>query len=136
MSTVSPLAQRYFDQGLRLAFAFNHAEARRAFRTAQKHDPDCAMCFWGEALVLGPNINAPMDAEAVAPALAAVREAAQRRALPSAREQALIAALASATRTIPRPTAPHSMPPMPQPWARSPSGFPMTKTSRSSMRRR
>ena len=66
-----PTGQRYFDQGLRLAFGFNHAEARRAFRAAQQHDPDCAMCFWGEAFVLGPNINAPMDAEAVEPAMAA-----------------------------------------------------------------
>ena len=52
------------------------------------------MCAWGEALVLGPNINAPMEAEAVAPALAAVRKAQQNAASASAREQALIAALA------------------------------------------
>ena len=55
------MAQRYFDQGLRLTYAFNHAEALRAFREAQRLDPDCAMCYWGEAFVLGPNINAPMD---------------------------------------------------------------------------
>src|SRR5262249_39500040 len=66
VTTASPLAQRYFDQGLRLAYGFNHAEARRAFRSAQAHDPGCAMCFWGEALVLGPNINAPMEAAAIA----------------------------------------------------------------------
>ena len=71
ITTRSRTAQRYFNQGLRLAYGFNHAEAMRAFRTAQKHDPDCAMCAFGEALVLGPNINASMDAEAVAPALAA-----------------------------------------------------------------
>src|ERR1700687_1107675 len=106
ITTKNPLAQRYFDQGLRLAYGFNHAEARRAFRTAQKHDPDCAMCAWGEALVLGPNINAPMESEAVAPAIAAVRKAqekaqekaqvkAQENAVSaSAREQALIAAVA------------------------------------------
>src|SRR6185369_16437651 len=75
ITTKNELAQRYFDQGLRLAYGFNHAEARRAFLTAQKHDPDCAMCAWGEALVLGPNINAPMEADAVAPAMAAVRHA-------------------------------------------------------------
>jgi tetratricopeptide (TPR) repeat protein len=90
----NPLAQRYFDQGLRLTYGFNHAEARRAFRTAQKHDPDCAMCAWGEALVLGPNINAPMEADAVAPAIAAVRKARENSAPASAREQALIAAIA------------------------------------------
>ena len=75
ITTASAQAQSYFDQGLRLAFAFNHGEAQRAFRKAQKLDPDCAMCFWGEALVLGPNINLPMQADAVAPAFAAAEEA-------------------------------------------------------------
>ena len=70
ITTANERAQAYFDQGLRLAYAFNHDEARRAFRTAQKLDPDCAMCFWGEALVLGPNINLPMPEDAVAPAFA------------------------------------------------------------------
>jgi tetratricopeptide (TPR) repeat protein len=93
ISTSSALAQKYFDQGLRLAFAFNHAEARRAFRTAQKHDPDCAMCYWGEALVLGPNINAPMGASAMAPAITAVRAAQERANRATAREQALVEAL-------------------------------------------
>ena len=69
------LAQQYFDQGIRLAFAFNHAEARRAFRKAQRLDPACAMCYWGEGLVLGPNINAPMEPSAAAPAFAASRRA-------------------------------------------------------------
>jgi tetratricopeptide (TPR) repeat protein len=94
ITTASPMAQRYFDQGLRLAYGFNHAEAGRAFRTARKHDPDCAMCVWGEALVLGPNINAPMEETAVAPAAAAVKRAAELAKGTSAREQALIAALA------------------------------------------
>jgi tetratricopeptide (TPR) repeat protein len=94
IATTNPLAQQYFDQGLRLAFGFNHAEARRAFRTAQKHDPECAMCFWGEAFVLGPNINAPMQADAVAPAVAAARKAQDMARSASAREQALIAAMA------------------------------------------
>ena len=94
ITTKSPVAQRYFDQGLRLAYGFNHAEARRAFRTAQKHDPDCAMCAWGEALVLGPNINAPMDAAAVEPAMAAVRRAQENAGSASPREQALIKAIA------------------------------------------
>ena len=47
MSTSNARAQQYFDQGLRLAYAFNHWEARRAFRAAQKLDPQCAMCYWG-----------------------------------------------------------------------------------------
>ena len=50
-------AQRYFDQGLIIDFAFNHAESVRSFRAAQTLDPECAMCYWGEALALGPNIN-------------------------------------------------------------------------------
>jgi hypothetical protein len=61
VTTTVPLAQRYFDQGLRLYYAFNHAEAIRAFREAQRLDPQCAMCWWGEALSWGPNINLPMD---------------------------------------------------------------------------
>src|ERR1043166_5738394 len=95
VTTASAPAQDYFDQGLRLAYAFNHGEAQRAFRKAQKLDPDCAMCFWGEALVLGPNINLPMDDAAVAPAFAAIEKAQALAAKTSPREQALIAALAT-----------------------------------------
>ena len=62
ITTSVPLAQQFFNQGLRLAYAFNHGEALRAFRKGRTLDPNCAMCYWGEALVLGPNINAPMDA--------------------------------------------------------------------------
>lgn len=58
-------AQRYFDQGMVLAFGFNHAEAIRSFRAAQRLDPDCAMCFWGEALATGPNINVTANGKAV-----------------------------------------------------------------------
>ncbi len=57
ITTSDPYAQRYFDQGLVIDFAFNHAESARSFRAAQRLDPDCAMCYWGEALALGPNIN-------------------------------------------------------------------------------
>jgi tetratricopeptide (TPR) repeat protein len=94
VSTKHPLAQRYFDQGLKLAYAFNHAEAARAFRQAQILDPACALCHWGEALVLGPNINAPMDEAANATALAALAQAQTLAPKASARERALIAALA------------------------------------------
>ncbi len=94
ITTASPRAQRYFDQGLRLTYAFNHAEARRAFRMAQRLDHRCAMCFWGEALVLGPNINAPMEEHALDPALAAARQAEANAPGTSPKEQALIAALA------------------------------------------
>ena len=56
-------AQRWFDQGLRLVYAFNHAEARRAFREAARLDPSCAMCFWGLAIAEGSNYNSPTDGE-------------------------------------------------------------------------
>lgn len=59
--TASPQAQRYFDQGLRLYYAFNHDEAIRAFREAARLDPACAMAWWGVAIACGPNINMPMD---------------------------------------------------------------------------
>jgi tetratricopeptide (TPR) repeat protein len=95
ISTSSPEAQTYFDQGLRLAYAFNHGEAQRAFRKAQKLDPSCAMCFWGEALVLGPNINLPMQEDAVGPAFTAAQVALALSANARPREQALIAALAT-----------------------------------------
>ena len=59
ISTKNELCQKYFNQGLVLAFGFNHAEAARSFREAANQDPDCAMCYWGIAWVLGPNYNAP-----------------------------------------------------------------------------
>src|SRR6185295_13213630 len=95
ITTANDRAQAYFDQGLRLAYAFNHGEAQRAFRMAQKLDPDCAMCFWGEALVLGPNINLPMPEDAIAPAYAAAQKAKALAASASPRERALIEALAT-----------------------------------------
>src|SRR4029079_6092251 len=75
IGTRSQKAQAYFDQGLIMAFGFNHAEAQRAFREAQKLDPKCAMCFWADALILGPNINVPMMPEAHEPSLAALKKA-------------------------------------------------------------
>ena len=95
ITTTSGAAQNYFDQGLRLAYAFNHAEAQRAFRKAEKIDPHCAMCFWGEALVLGPNINLPMSELAVPPAFAALQKAQALAASASPREHMLIGALSA-----------------------------------------
>ena len=95
IETDSPEAQAYFDQGLRLYYAFNHAEAVRSFRAAQSLDPRCAMCWWGEALAWGPNINLPMDREAGLAAYAAVRKALELRPHASERERALIEALAT-----------------------------------------
>ena len=103
ITTDSEIAQRYFDQGLRLAYAFNHGEAYRAFKKAQALDPGCAMCFWGEAFVLGANINAAMEPGAVQPAFVALTNAKARSAGASARERALIDALA--TRYSPDPDA-------------------------------
>ena len=93
VSAADPRAQAYFNQGLVMTWGFNHWEARRAFRAAQTLDPSCAMCFWGEALVLGPNINAPMEEAANEPALEALREAERLAPNATDREQALIAAL-------------------------------------------
>ncbi len=93
VTTAYPQAQAYFDQGLRLLHAFNHAEAIRAFREAQRIDPACAMCFWGEAFALGPNINAPMNPADNDAAYAASRAAAARAEHVGAPEQALIEAL-------------------------------------------
>jgi tetratricopeptide (TPR) repeat protein len=95
ITTKDATAQLYFNQGLVFAYGFNHWEAQRAFQAAQKRDPDCAMCFWGEALVLGPNINWPMQQEAIAPAWKALKEAERLAPKASVKEQALIAALAS-----------------------------------------
>jgi len=88
------MAQRYFDQGLILSYGFNHAEAARSFRHAQKLDPSCAMCYWGEALVLGPNINAPMAPSAVPQAYAAAEKALALGGQATEKERALIQALA------------------------------------------
>lgn len=94
ITTRSPQAQRYFDQGLTLAYAFNHAEAARSFREAARLDPECAMCHWGIALVLGPNINAPMDPGDVPEAWRASREAQRLAPQATPRERDLIEALA------------------------------------------
>ena len=63
ITTRSPLAQRYFDQGMRFIWAFNHDEATRSFAKAAEIDPTCASCYWGVALTLGPNYNMPTMAK-------------------------------------------------------------------------
>lgn len=93
ISTSVPEAQAYFDQGLRLYYAFNHDEAVRSFREAQRLDPSCAMCWWGEALARGPNINMPMDEAAGVAAYAALQKALALQDGANKRERALIAAL-------------------------------------------
>jgi tetratricopeptide (TPR) repeat protein len=95
VSTQSKSAQQYINQGLNLAYGFNHAEAGRAFREAARLDPALAMAYWGQALVLGPNINAPMDPKDEAQALELVQKAVTiaTTAETSPRERALIGAL-------------------------------------------
>lgn len=94
VTTRSPEAQRYFDQGLLLLFNFNHQEAIRSFRAAAQLDPDCVMAYWGEAFAYGPHVNAPMFDEAIAPAWAALQAGLARRALGSPRERDYLDALA------------------------------------------
>jgi hypothetical protein len=100
ITTADPWAQRYFNQGMIMASGFNHAEAIRAFKAAQRLDPECAMCFWGEALATGPNINVTSKGKAIMmpadreSAFAAIGKAQSLAAKASEREQGLIAAQA------------------------------------------
>ncbi|MFN2632761.1 MAG: hypothetical protein ABR610_05020 [Thermoanaerobaculia bacterium] len=95
ISSRSPEAQRYFDQGLRLVYGFNHEEAFRAFEHAASLDPACGICFWGMALVQGPNINLPAIPERAAIGYTAERSALERAASASPVERALIEALSN-----------------------------------------
>jgi tetratricopeptide (TPR) repeat protein len=93
ISTKNRTAQKYFDQGIRLVYGFNHDEAERAFREAVRLDPSCAICFWGIGLTLGPNINLPIDPDRNARAVEAMAKA-KAIAPPKGIERALIDALA------------------------------------------
>ena len=94
-------AERYFNQGLIINYAFNHAESVRSFKAAQRLDSTCAMCYWGEALALGPNINVTSDGkvimspEAREQAYAAIQKAAALKGNATQREQDFIDALAT-----------------------------------------
>ncbi len=95
VTTNSPAAQAYFDQGMRFLWAFNHDEATRSFAKAAELDPQCAMCYWGVALTVGPNYNLPMmAARRAAVAWEALQQAAQHAGRTTPVEQALIVALA------------------------------------------
>ncbi|MBT5220623.1 MAG: hypothetical protein HOM16_14250 [Woeseia sp.] len=100
ITTKDPDAQRYFNQGLVIDFAFNHAESARSFRAAQTLDSECAMCYWGEALALGPNINVTSNGKVVmsdddrTSAFAAVQKAVALRDTVSEAERDYIDALA------------------------------------------
>ncbi len=100
ITTSDPWAQKYFNQGLIIDFAFNHAESIRSFKAAQTLDATCAMCYWGEALALGPNINvtsngkAIMSPQAQLDAYAAMQKALSLKAQASEPERDYIDALA------------------------------------------
>ncbi|MEE8177009.1 MAG: hypothetical protein V3T65_03360 [Acidobacteriota bacterium] len=95
VTTSSPRAQLFFNQGLTLTFGFNHREAGRSFREVARLDPDCAMAYWGQALVLGPNINMPMPPSAEPQAYELIQKAVALKAKVSERERAYIDALAT-----------------------------------------
>ena len=100
ITTNNSYVQRYFDQGLTIDFAFNHAESARSFRAAQNLDPNCAMCYWGEALALGPNINVTSNGAVIMAdhereaAYAAIQKALSLKSNASQKERDYIDALA------------------------------------------
>jgi len=107
ISTQNVSTQMYFDQGVNLLFGFNHAEAIRSFREAARLDPHCAMCWWGVAFALGPNINLSMQGDAVAPAWDAISRARALEGFASPEEKEWIEALA--TRYVANPPKDRSM---------------------------
>lgn len=101
ISTKSEEAQRYFNQGLVLSYAFNHAEAARSFYYATKLDPECAMCYWGFGYVLGPNYNGGMEDDNYQRAYEAIQTAKQLSVNATDKEKALINAMAERYVKIP-----------------------------------
>jgi hypothetical protein len=95
ITTSSPKAQAYVDQGLIFVYGFNHYEAHRSFAEAARLDASCAMCYWGQALALGPHINAPMAPDSVEAAFKAIQNAKRLASAASPREQAYINALSA-----------------------------------------
>jgi tetratricopeptide (TPR) repeat protein len=106
ITTSSPEAQQYFDQGMRLSYAFNHGEAIRAFKQAIALDDECAMCYWGVAFALGPNINAPITDPAATEAYQAIETAKQHASGATDKERAYIEALARRYVADPRAARP------------------------------
>ena len=95
VTTAVPRAQQFFNQGLRLLYAFNHTEAQRAFREAARLDPKLAMAFWGQAMTVAPNLNAPLTPDNARQAYAAITAGLALASSASPRERALIEALAA-----------------------------------------
>src|SRR5256885_11375527 len=90
ITTPVSLAQRYFDQGMRLVYGFNHGEAIRSFNEAARLDSNCAMCYWGVAYAYGPHVNAGMDSAAGLAAYQALEQARSRLRHASPRGTAFI----------------------------------------------
>ena len=95
ISSANSEAQAYFNQGFRLMYAFARTEAIRSFREAWQRDPDCAICYWGEAWAWGSYLNSPMDPSDAVHAYAALQKAQARRATASPKEKAYIDALST-----------------------------------------
>ena len=95
VATTRPEAQRFFDQGLRLYWAFNHDEAYRSFAKAAEIDPGCTLCFWGAALTLGPNYNMPMMPDRTRPAWDALQRARSLALTAPPVEKAVVGALSA-----------------------------------------
>lgn len=101
VETRVPLAQQYFDQGLRLVYGFNHAEAIRSFTRATELDPACAMCWWGIAYAYGPHVNAGMDSASGVKAYEATQKALTQSRKGSPSEQAYIRAISARYAAVP-----------------------------------
>src|SRR5260370_27862011 len=120
VTTKSKDAQLFINQGVNLSYGFNHAEAARAFAEAARLDPDCAMAYWGHALVLGPNINAPMNPADESKAYEGAHKAVRLKSKASLRERDYIDALAqrysgkAEDRKAPDRAYPHSIPELPK----------------------
>ncbi|HKX59735.1 MAG TPA: tetratricopeptide repeat protein [Steroidobacteraceae bacterium] len=91
----SPEVQRWFDQGLAMTYGFNHDAAERSFLKAAELDPDCAMCWWGSALVLGPHVNSAMDPANNPKAWDRLQRAKRAASGATEKEQAFIKALSA-----------------------------------------
>lgn len=94
ITTRSPEAQAFFDQGIQFLYAFTPEDAARSFREAWRRDPDCAMCYFGEAWAWGPYLNGPMSADDAPRAHAAIQRARELAANTTPVERALIEAMA------------------------------------------
>ncbi|MDQ3082662.1 MAG: tetratricopeptide repeat protein, partial [Gemmatimonadota bacterium] len=101
IATRVPQAQQYFDQGLRLTYGFNHAEAIRSFIRAAELDPSCAMCWWGVAYAYGPHVNAGMDSASGVLAYQALQKAKALSRKAPRWQRAYIAALGKRYAPVP-----------------------------------